>query len=334
MEKSGITAAGNWIVDKTKVIDDFPPQDGLANILNETAANGGSPYNILKDLYQLGAEFPLQGIGTIGNDDAGQFIIEDCARHAIDSQYLKTVPEVGTSFTDVMTSKATGRRTFFHYRGANAVLDQDHFPVDLLDCKIFHLGYLLLLDKLDQIDVDGKTGASKILQAVQQKGIKTAVDIVSENSDRFQQVVIPSLPFVDYLFVNEYEASKITGVNADPTDLESMFAASQALLDAGVKEIVFLHASDGAVALTKSGERFVQGRIQYPKELIKGASGAGDAFAAGVLYGLHEGFSIEKCLQLGVGTAASSLSEPTCSDSVLKANEALALGEKYGYLNW
>ncbi|BDD01248.1 carbohydrate kinase family protein [Persicobacter psychrovividus] len=334
MAKSGITAAGNWIVDKTKVIDDFPPQDGLANILYETAANGGSPYNILKDLYHLGAEFPLQAIGTIGNDDAGQFILEDCARHAIDGQYLKTVTETGTSFTDVMTSKATGRRTFFHYRGANAVLDREHFPVDRLDCKIFHLGYLLLLDKLDQIDSKGKTGASRILDAVQQKGIKTAVDIVSENSDRFQQVVKPSLPFIDYLFVNEYEASKITGIDADPAQVDSLFTAAEALIESGVKEVVFLHASDGAIALTKDGKRVIQGRIQYPKELIKGASGAGDAFAAGVLFGLHEGFSIEKCLQLGVGAAASSLSEPTCSDSVVKAQEAMALGEKYDYLKW
>ena len=35
MNRNGITAGGNWIVDKAKIIDDFPPQDGLCNILEE-----------------------------------------------------------------------------------------------------------------------------------------------------------------------------------------------------------------------------------------------------------------------------------------------------------
>ncbi len=34
--RSGILAGGNWILDRTKIIDVYPAQDALANILAET----------------------------------------------------------------------------------------------------------------------------------------------------------------------------------------------------------------------------------------------------------------------------------------------------------
>jgi hypothetical protein len=57
--RSGILAGGNWIVDHLKIIDVWPTQDALASILTEANRNGGSPYNVLKDLFCLGAPFPL-----------------------------------------------------------------------------------------------------------------------------------------------------------------------------------------------------------------------------------------------------------------------------------
>ena len=64
--RQGILAGGNWIVDNLKVVDTYPQQDALANILSETIGNGGSPFNVLVDLARLGASFPLAGIGLVG----------------------------------------------------------------------------------------------------------------------------------------------------------------------------------------------------------------------------------------------------------------------------
>jgi hypothetical protein len=63
-------AGGNWIADRPKVIDVYPPQDTMANILLETSSNGGIPYNLLVDLARLQAPFPLQAVGLIGEDEA------------------------------------------------------------------------------------------------------------------------------------------------------------------------------------------------------------------------------------------------------------------------
>jgi hypothetical protein len=68
MERNGVLAGGNWIVDRPKIIDAYPGQDTLANILQETSGNGGSPYNLLVDLARLQAPFPLEAVGLVGEE--------------------------------------------------------------------------------------------------------------------------------------------------------------------------------------------------------------------------------------------------------------------------
>jgi sugar/nucleoside kinase (ribokinase family) len=76
--RSGIIAGGNWIIDRLKIVDVYPEQDALANIISESVGNGGSPFNVLVDLARLGASFPLAGIGLIGDDANGKWITEQC----------------------------------------------------------------------------------------------------------------------------------------------------------------------------------------------------------------------------------------------------------------
>jgi sugar/nucleoside kinase (ribokinase family) len=68
-----------------------------------------------------------------------------------------------------------------------------------------------------------------------------------------------------------------------------------------------------------------------PQALIAGATGAGDAFAAGVLLGLHENAPMRTALRYGVCTAAASLTDPSSSDGVVPLRECLGLAEKHGY---
>jgi sugar/nucleoside kinase (ribokinase family) len=67
-----------------------------------------------------------------------------------------------------------------------------------------------------------------------------------------------------------------------------------------------------------------------PQERIIGTVGAGDAFAAGVLFGLHEDLPIETALRYGVATAASCLFGARTSDSILPIKDCLALADELG----
>ena len=125
--RRGVLAGGNWIVDHVKVIDAWPPQDALANIVSQVDGNGGCPYNILKDLALLQCGFPLAGVGLLGMDADAERILKDCDAHGIHRSQLHQTHAAPTSFTDVMTVAGSGRRTFFHQHGANALLDLEHF---------------------------------------------------------------------------------------------------------------------------------------------------------------------------------------------------------------
>jgi len=330
--RTGILAGGNWIRDQVKVLDAWPQQDSLVTILRQTSGNGGSPYNILVNLVCLGATFPLRGIGLVGDDDNGRAILQDCEGRGIDSTQLRVRPGAGTSFTDVMTVCDTGRRTFFHQRGANSLLDTGDFDFTQSRDKIFHLGYLLLLDRLDRV-LDGRPGACEVLQRATKAGLITSLDCVSEDSERFQDIVPPVLPFVDVLFANDFEAEKTTGVALRPGGELSAAAvrkAAQKLIEGGVRRWAVIHFPEGVYACSGSGESRWQPSLKVPASEIAGAAGAGDALAAGVLFGVHEGWPMSDSLRLGVSAAAASLFHPSCSEGVRSVAHCLGLFNRLG----
>src|SRR5271170_4202112 len=99
-DRSGVMAGGNWIVDRVKFIDAWPPEDSLANIRRERLGNGGAPYNVLKNLSRLGATFPLEAVGLVGEDADGDYIFADCRACSIDTRQLRRTSEAATSYTD------------------------------------------------------------------------------------------------------------------------------------------------------------------------------------------------------------------------------------------
>src|SRR5262245_59469281 len=119
--RRGLLSGGNWIIDQVKIIDVYPQPEQLGNILGQSQGTGGGPYNVLIDLAKYGAPFPLYGAGLVGRDALGEQILAHCREHGIDGRFIGTTAKAPTSYTDVMTVKATGRRTFFHARGANAL---------------------------------------------------------------------------------------------------------------------------------------------------------------------------------------------------------------------
>jgi sugar/nucleoside kinase (ribokinase family) len=332
-KRSGILAGGNWIIDQVKIIDSYPALEQLANIRSQHQGTGGSPYNILLDLAKLGVEFPLFGAGLVGKDALGQSILEDCAKHKIDTKHLKSTAEAATSFTDVMTIQGSGKRTFFHNRGANALWDGKDIDFTKSKARIFHLGYLLLLDKMDFVGKDGLTGAAKLLAAAQAAGLKTCIDVVSEVGDRFKAVVTPALKHCDYAIINEYEAGMVTGFRIRKEgvlDTVSLRHAAGAILQLGVKDLVVIHFPEGCFARTRDGKDHWQPSLKVPAKAIAGTAGAGDAFAAGVLLGLHEGWDLQKSMLTGVCAAAASLGDPTCTGGMKPLAQVEALKKKYG----
>lgn len=332
--RKGVLGGGNWIIDQVKMIDVYPEPTMLANISGKARqGTGGAPFNVLVDLARLGADFPLYAAGAIGKDDLGNEILSICGENRIDTKNLKPTQLAPTSYTDVMTETKGGRRTFFHNRGANALWDGGDLNFKKIKARIFHLGYLLLMDALDQKDRKFGTKAAALLAAAQAAGMKTSVDVVSEDSDRFAKIVGPALAHTDYCILNEIEAGKTTGFKLreenGALDTVACKHSAGALLQMGVGECVVIHFPEGGFARTRDGKDFWQSSLKLPQKYIAGSAGAGDAFCAGTLLGLHEGWDLQRCLFTGVCAAAASLSDATCTGGVTSLNAALALARKY-----
>ncbi|MBL7141157.1 MAG: carbohydrate kinase family protein [Planctomycetes bacterium] len=338
-DRHGIAGAGNWIIDHLFICDRWPREETLSNILDEDRGTGGAPYNCLLDIARFGPPdggkpIPLEAVGLTGDDADGEYIRNDCAAHHIDAAALRKIDQAPTSYTNVMVVQATGRRTFFHNRGANALFGPEHVPVETIRARLVHVGYLLLLDRMDEPDEEFGTVAARLLARFQEAGIETSIDAVSEDSDRFPKIVRPALKHTDYAILNELEAGRTTGHDLKPAgrpDPKAIRASAQDLLDLGVRRLVCIHMPEGGYVRTKDGQEVWQPSLQLPDGYIKGAAGAGDAFCAGMLYGIHERWDLDRSLRLAVSAAAKSLSRPGCTEACTNLADTLALADQFGY---
>jgi sugar/nucleoside kinase (ribokinase family) len=333
----GILAGGNFIVDHVKVVDAYPEPEMLASIADQSVSNGGGPYNVLTDLARMHVGVPLEALGLVGDDSNGLWILDDCRGSGIDTTQLRTTPGVATSYTDVMSVASTGQRTFFHRAGANARLGPEHFDFSRTQARLFHLAYLLLLDRLDQVDGDGRSFASRVLEAASERGLITSADLVSVDHPRAVELVASAAPYLDYLLLNEVEAARVLDEplrdQAGRPRFDALAAAASRLRAMGVRREVVIHFAEGAVCDNSETGSHWHGAVCLPGGFNRGSVGAGDAFAAGYLWAVHEGVGGEERLRWAVCTAAMSLSHPTPSEGMKPLGECIALGEQYGFLD-
>ena len=325
MAEKGIASGGNLIVDYVKIVDSYPRQGNLSNILALDRSVGGAATNVLIDLAKIDGSIPLQAIGLVGKDENGDYVLSELEKNNIDTSLVSRHTSLGTSFTDVMSVNFSGERTFFHYRGANAELGPRHFDFLKINAEILHVGYALLLDTMDLPDEEYGTVMARVLAMAREHGIKTSMDVVSENSDRFSRIVPPGLKYTDYCIINEVEASMITGVPArnpdgklNKCDIEIM---CRRLFEMGVKKWAVIHAPEAGFGMDGAGKFHIQPSLDLPQGYIKGKVGAGDAFCAGMLYSAYKGWDMATALQVAAGAAACNLSEANAVDGMKSIDE-------------
>jgi sugar/nucleoside kinase (ribokinase family) len=209
MATDGIAFAGSIIVDNVKTVESWPERGMLSRILRTERSLGGLVPNTAIYLKTLDPSIPVSAIGCVGTDEPGKFALSTLSSHGIDVSRVRKI-DCPTSFTDVMTLAKTGERTFFNMHGADSFLRPEDVVSPVAGASMVHLGYLLLLDSMDEEDDEYGTAAARLLARLKADGMKTSIDIVSENTPRFAKVVRPALKYCDYLIVNELEAGKLT----------------------------------------------------------------------------------------------------------------------------
>lgn len=329
----GFVTGGTWCVDRNKLVEYWPGEDGLVRILGVEQRGGGSACNFAVDVRHLDPAMPVATIGLVGDDADGHFLLAEADAAGIERSQLRLTHVAPTQYTDAFGSQRSGRRTHLYFEGTAALLTPETFDFANVSGRIFHLGLPGIHPRMDAPWGDAPNGWVPTLLAARAAGFLTSLELASVAPERIAALVRPCLPLLDYLVVNDTEIGALAGiqtVRGEGTDVAACERAVRAVAAQGRFRLVAAHFPTGAIGLAETGELLRQPSLRVPQALIAGANGAGDAFAAGTLYGMHEGWSAADALGLGRAAAAASLRSVTTTDSVETWQECLRLADEWG----
>ncbi len=332
-DRRGIISAGTWAIDRIKIIDQWPREEHLARITATDQQGGGCGYNLGVDIRKLDCTMPVEAIGLAGNDTDGKFLLDLATSVGIDITQLRQIEGVQTSFTDVFVAADTARRTFFHHTGSSDHITPDHFNLEKCRGRILHLGLLGVHALMDSAWKTDPNGWVTVLKSARLQGIHTNLELVSIAKDRIREIALPCIEHIDSLIVNEYELSALADSELcmlENTIDESLFTTAAKKLfktsknTNGALKLIVAHCPAVAFAMTADGTVFSMPSFAIDSAHVISAVGAGDAFAAGMLYSIHENHDINSALELAHATAAASLRSATTVGAVESVERCLA----------
>lgn len=271
--KSGAQKGGMVLVDK-----DFISTLVSTSQNKPTIVPGGSACNTILGIGKLGGK--ARFIGKKGADDFGTLFETGLKNHNVEPQLFQSVASPTGHVLSIITPDA--QRSMFTYLGASAEtspheISENHFA----DAAIVHFeGYLLFNPEL----------MMTALKAAKKAGALISLDLASYTVVEASKELLTKISkeYVDILIANEDEARAFTG----ESDYDKALTAL---------------AQDPQIAVLKLGKK--GSMIARGSEIVKippmgdgtaiDTTGAGDLWAAGFLYGLVNGYSLEKCGTLG-----------------------------------
>jgi len=265
---------------------------------------GGCAVNTAVILARLGVRTGL--VGKVGDDEYGRWLRRSLARKRVLVDGVST-GQRATSQTVILPVNGEDRR-YIHVPGANAELGVADIAPTLSGVRVLAIGGYLALLGLDP------EGVADLLAGARTRGIATLLDVVvPRGADDPVKALRPVLPHVDCFLPNEDEARLVTG-HDNPAD------QARALLELGCASVVVTCGAEGAVYADPA--RVIRVR-PFPVEVVDG-SGAGDAFTAGIILGLIEGWPAEQRLRFATALGGSVCRGLGCTGTVFTRDEALA----------
>jgi sugar/nucleoside kinase (ribokinase family) len=266
---------------------------------------GGCAANTAVDLAKMKVSVAV--VGRVGADVFGR-VVTDMLREAnADVSYIQTSAAVDTSQTMIVNVQGQDRR-FIHTFGANREFRSADLPLQLLDqVKVLYLGGYLVMPQITQ------EALAPVFAAARARDVKTVLDIVVPAKGEYLSRLDRLLPHVDVFLPNNFEGELITG-EKDPWRQAEVFQR----LGAGTTIITMGGA--GAVLVQKD-LKLRSGVYSVP---FVDASGGGDAFAAGYIYGLLRGMGLEDCLRVASALGASCVRAIGTTPGVFTRDECAA----------
>jgi sugar/nucleoside kinase (ribokinase family) len=259
---------------------------------------GGCAANVAVVLSKLGVASRV--VGRVGRDSFGDFVTDSLAGLGIDVSFIGRSETMGTAKTVIVPVAGDDRR-YIHTVGANADLTgHDFVPGAMAGIDVVYLGGYLVLPGLNPAAV------VTLFEAAHRVGARTLLDVVLPGDTQASMDDLRSiLPNVDFLLPNDDEARQLTG-EEDPERQAARFN------EAGAETVIITMGSEGLLVRTATDTR----RISAASVDLVDGSGAGDAFAAGLIVGILEDWSLERSLTFACEVGALACTALGCSAGI------------------
>jgi sugar/nucleoside kinase (ribokinase family) len=303
--QSEVLCAGIVVADAIASPIDEPPERGrLALVDSVQLHTGGCALSTASALARLGV--PTALAGCVGGDLLGDVLLREAAARGLDATGVRVTEELTSA--SVVLDASDGERTFLHNPGASAALNQVDVERALAasGARWLHIGGALVLPGLD-----GEPLAA-LLRSVKDRGVHTSLDPVHDATGRWDRLHA-CLPHLDAFCPNLTEANGITG-HEEPE------ACATWLRERGVGRVAIKLGRDGAYALDDD----TAGHVPPCRVEAKDETGAGDAFAGGLVYGLLRGWDLNRSVRLANAVGALSTTGIGASTTLPDLAHALA----------
>ena len=229
-------------------------------------------------------KIPTMLIARVGQDNSGRLVQSYWHRAGIDLSCVQIDPDKPTAVSvGLVDSQAQPR--FIHTPGANTNLtasDLDIIKLVETGVKWLHIGGYFVLPGI----LDGRIPAR--LEQALQAGIGVSLDVVRSPRMRHPEYVWPCMPFLDVFLCNEEESQMLTGED-EPS------AAARTLLEHGAGRVIIKLGAKGCLLAEGDELRQIPG---VPVQAVD-TTGAGDAFAAGLVAALLKGDNLDEACRAG-----------------------------------
>jgi sugar/nucleoside kinase (ribokinase family) len=282
------TSMGFYTFDAlARPVESIPPGGGTYFVEDFALAVSGAAGSAAVVAAKHGLK--VQAVGGVGEDLMGDWVLRRLGDFGVDAENMQRCPDFSTS-SSLVTTRPDGARPALHKLGATAgfYVDDDHLD-RVIDTKIFHIGGVGLMDRMD------KGRSAEVMAAAKKGGAVTTLDVFASTPDDMA-LIKPLLPHTDYFMPSEEEAMALSGL----TDFEDI---AKFLLDLGVGGVILTLGEQGAMYRGSGGQKI---DIPAYKIDVVCTCGCGDCFNAGFATGLHLGRSIEDCVRLGQASSAQN----------------------------
>jgi sugar/nucleoside kinase (ribokinase family) len=269
-----ILSVGELLVDMISV--GFA--DTFAEVTDFKRIPGGSPANLCMNMARLGNKTKL--ITGVGNDDMGQYLLDYVEALGVDCSHVekKNVP---TTLILVTRSKAVSN--FEAYRGADAEIDEDQMPDNVLsNTRIFHTTCFALSKNPAQLNILAAAERAHI------HGAQLSIDAnyaqkIWQNTKEAQAVLARYCALGALVKISEVDWERLYG-----TPLKDYEAAAKHFIGLGASEVCVTMGSEGCYVSNGQEAHFLASR---PVD-VKDTTGAGDAFWSGYLTAWCDGHNL------------------------------------------